>query len=212
MKNNDTRVVRSLDQLLFNPFNYIAGYKSLFIGILILIISSLLGYFSQTHFNGIIDVHYDYFASAITFPYINHLGYQLISWVSLTLVMYVAALITSKSSVRLVDMAGTLAMARTPLLLATFIGFIPFTHQFPQVENVDKELLAQFLHDNIVVVLLFIIVIIAIVVWAVVLLYNAFSVSGNLKGTKGKIVFTIALLISEIISKILIYNYINKLI
>jgi hypothetical protein len=44
-----------------------------------------------------------------------------------------------------------------------------------------------------------------IVIWSVVLKYNAYSVSANVKGIVGAGSFIIGLIVAEILSKILIY-------
>ena len=42
-------------------------------------------------------------------------------------------------------------------------------------------------------------------IWSIVLKYNAYSVSANIKGVVGGISFTIALIVAEILSKIVLY-------
>lgn len=42
-------------------------------------------------------------------------------------------------------------------------------------------------------------------IWSIVLKYNAYSVSANIKGVVGGISFAIALIVAEILSKIVLY-------
>ena len=45
------------DNYLFTPFRYIAGWKALAIGWLIMFLTAAIAYVGRTHFDGIIDVH-----------------------------------------------------------------------------------------------------------------------------------------------------------
>lgn len=45
---------------LINPFNYIAGAKSLLIGIVVLAAATFAGTFTNLHFDGVIDIHIGY--------------------------------------------------------------------------------------------------------------------------------------------------------
>jgi len=46
-----------LSQWLFDPFRFIAGFKALLLGLAIILISVFVGSFSNTHFDGVLDVH-----------------------------------------------------------------------------------------------------------------------------------------------------------
>jgi hypothetical protein len=48
---------RSLTQWLFNPFRFIAGFKALLLGLIVIALTSLLASLSDTHFDGTLDVH-----------------------------------------------------------------------------------------------------------------------------------------------------------
>ncbi len=186
---------------LFKPFRYIAGMRSLVAGLILLFILSLLGYYTHTFFDGVLDVHY----GCLTAPnfYLTHVLCLFFSWISATFILYIAARIFSVSSVRLIDMAGTLALAKWPLIFLALCGFIPSVH-FCFADS-DMESMMQLMQDNWVWMLLIGIVSILFSIWTIALMYNAFSVSGNLKGSKGIIVFVVGLLISEALSKMLIY-------
>jgi hypothetical protein len=57
---------------------------------------------------------------------------------------------------------------------------------------------------------LLLMVTLACTIWMVVLMFRAFCVSCNLKGTKAGLVFTVAVLLSEILSRYLIH-LLNKI-
>ncbi len=48
---------RSLRTWLFNPFQYVAGGSALIIGVIVIAAAGLVGSLSQTHFDGVLDVH-----------------------------------------------------------------------------------------------------------------------------------------------------------
>lgn len=187
---------------LMNPFHLIAGGKAFLIGLGTLLLLSWLGYLSGTHFDGVLDIHYGCLTASS--PYIVHLFYQLCAWGIMTALLYFAAWVMSASSVRLIDIAGTSALARIPLILAALTGFIPEVHICPE-DSDSLTAIMSILKDNIAWISLTGIICILVSVWYIVLLYNAFSVSGNMKGPKGILTFIVALLIGEVISKILIY-------
>ncbi|MND07029.1 hypothetical protein D3C83_287800 [compost metagenome] len=55
--------------------------------------------------------------------------------------------------------------------------------------------------------MLFTLIAIVCAVWAIILMYRAFSVSCNLRGPRAVIPFIVAMLLAEIATKSLIYFY-----
>lgn len=182
-------------QRLFNPFIYLAGWTSLSIGLIILFITAILCYYSNTHLDGVIGVGPGVPASLFT-----HILESLIAWLSLSLTLYIFGKIMSKTSFRLIDLLGTQALARAPLLIAVLANF-------PEVNRrVTKYLLWKYLQVgdeitatqvDIVLYVLVIIVMILVLIWTITLMYNAFKVCCNLKGAKAGISFAIALIIAH---------------
>ncbi|GHT71190.1 hypothetical protein FACS1894155_01110 [Bacteroidia bacterium] len=188
---------------LFKPFRFIAGKESLFIGLAVLALLFVLGYWSNTHFNGVLDAHYVCLTKQDQ-AWV-HAVYQLVAWFSLVMVLYPMGRIFSSSSVRFIDMAGTLAMARFPLFLLALWGFNPDVH--PCMEGInpfDTEAVMSILGDKVGLLVWTGLFSIAVVIWYIVVLYNAYSVSSNLKGPRGGWSFATGLIISEIISIVLL--------
>ena len=181
---------------LFNPFVYIAGTKAFIIGWAIILVTAVLAFFTHTHFDGAIDIHF-----GRPTPWINCIIEPLVDWTFLVICLYILGRIASESSVRFIDFAGTLALARWPMLLATFLGFIPVPHIDPKTSLKDIEITAMTPSVIILGVLT-----IPLIVWLVALLYNAFSVSANLKGRKAAWTFIAGLVMAEIVSKIILMN------
>lgn len=190
---------------LFTPFHYVAGTRALAIGAGVLLLLSLLGWATYTFFDGVLDVHYGCLTHAN--PYHKHIAMLLISWASVVTIFYLAARIFSTSSVRLVDMAGTMAMAKAPMIFAALCGFAANLHPCFEIPTNQEDIanMISLLKEHWAWIAASGVIGVACIIWFVALMYNAFSVSGNLKGNKGTAVFIVALLLSEVASKLLIH-------
>ena len=193
----------SIWSYLFSPFRYIAGKESLLVGIGVLAILFVLGYWSNTYYDGALDAHYGCLTKES--PISVHALCQLIAWLSLVVVLYPTARIFSSSSVRLIDIAGTVAMARFPLIISGLWGLNPDIHICMEgINPFDTEAVMEIMGGKIAIMMWTALLGLIILVWHVRLLYNAYSISSNLKGSKGGWTFAIGLIISEILSVILI--------
>lgn len=189
---------------LFKPFQFIAGTKALILGMAVMLLLSILGYIGNTHFNGVIGMQY--VPTSTPTPYIVHAVYQVIALFSMTVVFYITARIVSKSSVRLIDIAGTMALSQVPHILFALIGLVMAVHlDLGNINTMNITEMMDILKENMLMLTAVGIFSVLIIAWSITLKYNAYSISGNIKGVVGGISFTIALIISEILSKILIY-------
>ena len=187
---------------LFNPFEIIAGFTSLFIGLSVILLSSVICYFGKVHLDGVLDLHAGSDTNLIT-----AFAEGIINWLSITLMLFITGLIISKSSIRFIDVAGTQALARFPYFIASLASFL-----FP-TEKIMHYFEWKFLQKGDAVELggtdIFLfgiqtLIMLACAIWIIVLMYRAYSISCNVKGAKGIISFIAGLLVAEIISKILL--------
>lgn len=185
-----------MKSLLFNPFEKIAGSKSLLVGIWIIVMTSLFADIFNTHFNGVIDIKY----GAPDTVYLSYLLYGLVNVTILSVLLYISGIIVSKSSIRFIDVIGTQSIARAPFI------FAPFFNVASMMEKAGNQIL--YLSVNIgepviitlfewIIVALFMLFSLMIIVWAITLMYNSYRVTCNVKGSKAVISFIIALLIAE---------------
>ena len=170
-------IIKFIMNWLFNPFKRIAGWKALAIGICFLSLIAILGKVNNLFLGGIFCVSI-FFSQTFIESFLT----QIISVGVLTLVMWIAGIIFSKSKIRIIDVAGTMALSRAPLLFVVLLGFLPF---FPK-NTVE-----------IVQMIIFGLICLILTIWMIVLMYNAYSVSCNLSGIRGKVSFTGALVIVE---------------
>jgi len=167
---------------LFNPFIYIAGLKALLIGFMFMTVTLVISYYSKTHFDGAIDAHI-----GLKAPISLYALEQVIAWGSVVLTCFIVARVISKSTIRFIDIAGTMALSRAPMLLVAIIGFMPVLH------NTKPGQLGS-------AVLVIGLIMIIPVIWMITLMFNAFKTSANIKGTRVIVGFITALLVAEILS------------
>ncbi|MES2480238.1 MAG: hypothetical protein V4561_14205 [Bacteroidota bacterium] len=173
---------------LFNPFLRIAGFRSLWIGLVVLILVSGLAVFCHCHFDGALDVHIG--AKSPTWFYFAE---NFIAWISLFVTLYVAGRFSSKSKIRVVDVAGTVVLARWPMIFVVLAAFI----------IKDTPITA---HDITAPLIVFGFISMVFSISMIALLYNAYSVSCNVKGSRATLSFIIAIIVAETISKLIIIN------
>ncbi len=193
---------------LTNPFTYIAGSKALLYGLLAIIASSLIGHFSNTHFTGILSIK---MCPSLPLSYFMMQGF--INWLILSGLLYLAAILLSKSSVRIIDIFGTLALSRAPYVLAALTGFSKSMQKFGlylvwtylkqgepvEITSLEKGIAIFWLVFNLLMT-----------IWYVALMFNAYKVSTNLKDAKLILSFIVVLILTIIITNWLTSLYITK--
>ncbi len=185
---------------LFNPFTFIAGGYSLIIGIIIILLTSIIGFFSNIHFPDVISVK-----TSSDYPLQYHIIQNVMNFIIVSTIMYMVSIIFSKSKIRIVDVYGTQALARFPYLIAAFIGFSN------SMDNFKNYVFWQFLKQgdpidistsDILITIILVIITLLLTIWLIVLMYNAFKISANLKGPKSIFLFIGGLIISIFISSL----------
>lgn len=177
-----------LREKLFNPFLRIAGFRALWIGLFVMVLVSGLAIFSRCHFDGALDVHI-----GAQSPRWFYFAENLIAWVSLFITLYVAGRFSSKSKIRLLDVAGTVILARWPMIFVALAAFI--------IKDIPVTA-----HDITLPLIVFGFISMIFSVWMIALLYNAYSVSCNVKGSRATLSFIISIIVAESISKLIIIN------
>lgn len=190
-----------ISRWLFNPFYYVAGAKALAIGLLVLVLTGVFGFLGRIRFDGLLDFHLGLPPLSIW----GNIAENLLSWMLLSILLFLAGKIVSKSRARVIDVFGTQALARTPYLLVSFTVLMPNANHFTHGLLHGHVSWDQFSPDMAV----FIFVVgfgLVMLVWMVTLMYRAFAVSCNVSGKVAVVVFMVAIIIGEIISKILIFR------
>ena len=189
---------------VYNPFEKIAGWKAFGAGIVILCITTVIGYFGNTVFYGI---------SINTVPSVTWgmaFSLQGLGLAVTVVVMWITALLSAKH-VRFQDILGTVTLAKYPLVIEMII-MLAFSKWLNELTGMImsaggiQEIMEVFQNLTILDYTLFVVMTIVsllFLVWTIALLYNAFRVSTNLKGSKCTLLFIAIILISEIIINVL---------
>ena len=190
---------------IFNPFIKIAGIKALLIGLVFIAATIVLGYYSKTRIDGIFDIHN---VKDITI-WIS-LSDSILSWLSSCIIFYLVAISFSSSKVRLIDISGTLALARFPMLFAVIAGFGMRDNKFSDFLIASfkaEDSIVEFSNSEMYIFILIALVSVFLAIWTVVLIFNAYKISSNIKGQKLTFSFILALILSEVLAKFLLYKF-----
>ena len=198
-----------LSQWLFNPFKFVAGLQALVIGLAIILLSGYIGSLSNTHFDGVLDVH-----TGRSAPVWFFLAEGTIDWVCLAVPLFFFGLIVSRSSFRFVDVIGTQALARWPYIIAAMVMFPDANRRVPEYilsQITQGASTATINSADVVVFGLVVIAAFLMLIWMVELMYRAYSVSCNIKGAGAVITFIVSLIGAEVLSKFVIYLMFKQL-
>ncbi len=176
---------------LINPFIRIAGYKSLLIGFAGLLLVSFISYITGTHFNGLLFVGFAK-DSKFVYYFLEH----IISWITIFTFLFLSGIILSKTKFRLIDVLGTTLLARLPLIIAPILRLLPYFQSF-----VFQSWEMYFIYGAYLLSAF----------WTIVLLFNAFKISCNLKNERLIISFAVSIILSEIITRLIINSITFKI-
>lgn len=187
---------------LFNPFYYVAGLNSLAAGLVAILLTSVIGSFSASHFDGVLDFH-----TGFNVPFWLYIAEGLIDWIIMGGVLCIAGFVISKSRFRVIDVFGTQALARVPALITAAAALLPGYRLFStaiayQPGNFAVVAAADPTGFKSFIVMMF--VVITMTVWMVMLMYRAFAVSCNVSGAKAVVAFIVSIIVAEIVSKVII--------
>ncbi|MGF7138675.1 hypothetical protein [Roseimarinus sediminis] len=187
---------------VINPFEKIAGAKSLFIGMAAVMVAGIMGYLSKTHFDGILNVH-----SGMQSEWFVHIAEPMLSIAVIALWFLLFAIIFGKQNVRAIDVVGTQFFAFIPLVPASLLGFF-------EVTEVISQALQQFVADptgrlevsdaQMVSFIGLMIIVLLLTVWSAVWIYNGFKVAANLPRPVHIPVYISGLIVGMLVPKLLI--------
>lgn len=185
--------------LLLNPFQKIAGFKALAIGMIILLLMSYVGVIAKVYFIGSISMLN---ASVVATQTMNIgfllLAYQnIVSWLVLTAVFIIAAKILQNKKIRIIDFLGTVSFARFPLLLFTIFTSIT---RMVNPDMLDVDITKGLLVHPSIEQYLFSIVGMILVVWQIITYFYALKESSGLIGKKLWLGFIVSIIVAEFIS------------
>lgn len=184
--------------LFLNPFVKIAGGKALLWGLSGMIVSVATAYYSGLHYHGLM-----HFGSATNDTLPCYAIEHIVVWAVPALIFYIGGLMLSKSNIRIVDVAGTVAFAQLPFILMNLFFLLPPMRHLSQMDfNLPPmELLKQ---PGILLGLWLSLVSVIFLVWVLVWMFNALKVSCNLKGKKLGILYAAAIIGGDVACRFII--------
>lgn len=125
--------------IFINPFQKIAGFKALLLGLFIMLMMSVLGVIAKVYFDGILGYVFSLNIKAHLQPGLMLLLYQnVVSWLVLTLLFLLCALLFRQKRIRVIDFFGTVALSRYPFLIS--VGYIALLQTLdPSLFNIDSS-------------------------------------------------------------------------
>ncbi len=190
-----------MKSILFHPFENYSEKQLLSIGLLFASISIYLASILGGHFDGAIDVH----LVSQQVPLLNVFIESLISVLSLVLLIYIFGKIYN-SKTRFIDIVITVLIARIPLYLILVFNINFFYSDLALSLGVDPAALQNLPKEVLINLLLVSLLIFGFVIWFFVLLWNGFKTATNAKGSKPVILFIVAVILAEVVSKFIL-NY-----
>lgn len=199
---------RPIIQFLFSPFIRLAGAPSLGLGLAAILLTGWIGHLSGIHFDGVLDAH----AGRGTPLWIS-LAEGLINWLSLAVIFLITGRLISRTSFRTIDLLGTQALARWPMLLVSLACFAPGFQRFTKLlvdslpvltKEPEKFVLPAGAGTDALAFGLVTLLMLLCTVWMIALMWKSFSLCCNVRTGKAIVSFIIGLFIAEVLSKLLI--------
>jgi len=186
-------------KLLFNPFGIYSEKQLLVSGILITVAGSLLGSWLNVTFDGVLDVH------QYETDFLTSLKENGINVACIFIVLFILGKLINRKT-RAVDILNTSMVSRIPQYLSAVLTALPL------LKSIGDEIISHqgdLQHLNfqpVDLLLLFAIsmILLALTAYYIALLVNGFRTSVNAKKWQHFAGFAVALIIAEIISKLLI--------
>ena len=196
----------SVARWLFNPFVRIGGEQALAIGLGVIVVSGLVAAAGGAHFDGLLDFHPG-FSVSWWVPVVE----GLVNWSVISVLLVLVSLLVAPRTVRLVDIAGTQALARVPLLLAA-LACVP-----APVRDGNRELVTAAVEGRMsmstptAAILVAGLLAGACWIWMIWLMWKAFAVSCNQRGARAVAIFVAAVIAGELATKFLLIRMLGGL-
>lgn len=190
-----------------HPFEYIAGGKALVYGLAGMGLAVIFSIMAGLHFHGLL--HYGAAPNSAWWVFAAE---HLIVWLIPALLFWLGGMIFSPSRIRAIDVLGTTVFAQLPFIPMIFFYMLPFMRslmvQLTVLSTGDTTLTAMrkwFAQPGVMIgITLIMLLSILFLVWVLVWMYNALRVSCNLKGGKAAAVFIVAVMVGDILCRLLI--------
>jgi hypothetical protein len=196
---------------LLRPFDRVSGGVALGLGLLVLGLTAGLAWRVGLQTDGVLDLHFQ-----TGLGLVDLLVQGLVNWLVLALLLLGFGRWLSSTPFRALDLLGTQALARWPILIGVLYLAIPAVGS--TIERLTLRMLeampsepdqvmasSEYLLDALWLTVISLPVL-ACIVWMVWLMYHGYAQACNLRGQRAVFSFIGALVLAEFLSKLLIFS------
>ena len=188
---------------IFNPYAKISDKLLLSLGVLSFVVGILIHYFQQTIHDGILDSH-PY--PNISMPKVSTA--IMINIVVLCIVLFIYGKIINKKT-RMIDILNTSFLSRIPYYI------LPFIVNSSLMKNMTEQIMADPKNVSsqpmqLIFMLLMSVSMMILMTYSIVLIVNGFKTATNAKKWQEFVGLAVAILVAEVISKILINLFLQS--
>lgn len=189
------------NSLLVNPFQKIAGYKALFIGLILMIVMSAVGAHAKIFYDGTLGFIFPLGIKTPLEPSFFLLLYQnAVICLTLSIFFLVSSFVCNQKRIRYIDFFGTVFLSRYPLLISLLFTML---HNFLETKPLNLDLSQGFeLHLRFLGVLNNLIFL-ACMIWQIMTYFCALKESSGLNGKKLWGSFITCMLVGDVVAMIL---------
>lgn len=187
-------------QIILNPFTKFSERQLLLIGVFSAIIGNLIASAFGVTYDGVLDVH---LKPQITF--LESVKENVISIIIVTLLLFVLGkLINAKT--RFIDILNSCLFFRIPIYLSALLTALPIikTVETEVLKNIDSMDKIKFEPIDLIGLIIISVILIVLLIYAITLLFQGFKTATNAKKGLHYLGFGIAIVLAEVISKIVL--------
>jgi hypothetical protein len=188
-----------MKKILFNPFEKYDGRPMLTIGLVATVIGSLLGFAFNARYDGVIHISY---VENVTFaePFTDN----VFNITCMFIAFYLFGYFINKKT-RPIDILATVMIARLPFYITTLDNINGFIYKQSTLMMEAGMDMASIDQTNLIIVTALALLSLPFVVWYIALLYNGFKTAVHLKTATHKVMFVLAIIVAEVLSRIFFY-------
>ncbi len=194
---------------LLNPFERYSERTLLIVGLLAFVLGSLIAFAFNGRYDGVVDLHFSKDVS-LAQPFIDN----AINVVCLLLpLLLLGKFINTKT--RVIDILTAILVARIPYYVLPVFNANGFMQRITDeltrsIGQESQAAMPQLGSMDTIIIVMFAAASILALIWMVIILFNGFKTATNLKNLSHKILFAVALIVAEILSKMIILKMITQ--
>jgi len=184
--------------ILFKPFEKFRENQLFIFGTFFLLLGTYIATFCHANYDGAIDIHFSNYQLTFT----ELLTENLINISVLFLCLFLAGIYRYKKT-KTIDILNIVLISRVPFY---FLALFNVNNSLSVNSSIPINELMDFAMEHLFLLITMTIVMILVVIWMFALLYNGYKTATNAKGNVGLALFIAAIVVAEILSKLIIYS------